>query len=330
MKKIVLVSFDERTRDVLDHLIPLLRGSMYPVIIKSFLDPEQNDWIEGNDEMLERFRNPRMQEFGELSDETELNDLKGGVNENVHIKKMSPLSVTSEEFKIVSKLLEGINPGDMVVSFMDMSSANRILAARFFSDRLTGEGCSTFCFTLNGGRFSAYKDVEIQNREYLDLSMQFNGVVALPPSFTLNGKNADLAHLIRHLAKMIFSPGLVNLDHADLLATSKGGTVLVMTWGLAQPGGNSASTSVNDALGSDLCNVDLRTVRKALINVVGGTTLSLEDSLVAAEVVKRRIKEDSRIIWGVTTTDESEEDLEIFLILATTPLELLLHWYSQQ
>ena len=328
MKKIVLISFDKATKDTLDHLIPLLRGSMYPVIIRSFLDPEISDWIEGNDEMLERFRHPRLQEFGELTD-SDLSEDQNGIK-NHRNNKMSPLSVTSEEFNIVQRLIDGINPGDMVVSFLDMSDPKRMLAARFLSSRIIDMGCSTFCFTLNSSEFRSYEEVELLNREYLDLSLQFNGVVALPPKFGMGGNNVDLAQLIRHLAKMMFSPGLVNLDHADLIATSKGGTVLVMTWGVAQPGGNSASSSAKDAISNDLCNVDLKTVRKALINVVGGVKLSLEDSLVASEVVKRRIKDNARIIWGVTTTEDEYEDMEVFLILATTPLELLLHWYSQQ
>jgi cell division protein FtsZ len=112
------------------------------------------------------------------------------------------------------------------------------------------------------------------------------------------------------------------------MLTSKGGSILVMTWGAARPGGNRAATSVKDALTKPLCDIDLRSVRKALVNVVGSGDLTLEDSLVASEVLRRRVKDKSHIIWGVSLVEGMEDDMEVFLILSTTPMELLLHWYS--
>lgn len=339
MNKIVLVSFDKKSDVVADHLIPLLAGSSHPIIIRRADDPDSADWIEGNDEIIERYRYPDLEKMNDISKLTGAEEgvkgdggrFKSKTNHGNHAGSMlSPHSVSVQDFDLVQKLLDGINPGDMVISMIDIASVDRILPARFFSGEVLNLGGSSFCIALNKGRFKSIHDLELMNKEYLDLGLQFNGVIALPPKVIKHRRYMDIANLIRHLSKMMFSPGVVNLDHADLLITSRGGTVLTMTWGVAQPGGNGAATSVNDALTNPLCQVDLATVRKALVNVVGGADLSLEDSLVAAEVLKRRIREDARIIWGVTLIDENEEDMEVFLILATTPLELLLHWYSGQ
>jgi cell division protein FtsZ len=129
---------------------------------------------------------------------------------------------------------------------------------------------------------------------------------------------------------MTFRSGVINLDQADLLSTSRGGSALIMTWGAARPGGNPAATSTKDALSNALCDIDLSTVRKALINVTGSSDLALEDSLVASEVLRKRTKDNARIIWGVNILQDLGEDMEVFIILSTTPMELLLHWYSNQ
>ncbi|MGA1822461.1 MAG: hypothetical protein ACMUIG_08035 [Thermoplasmatota archaeon] len=337
MNKIVLVSFDKGSDVVADHMIPLLAGSSHPIIIKRAEDPDSVDWIEGNDEIIERYRHPDLEKMSDISSLTGPDDGERGDGGRFKDKAnlgnqsgsvLSPHSVTVRDYDLVQRLLEGINPGDMVISIIDIGSVDRILPARYFSGEVLNLGGSSFCIALNRGRFKSIRDLELMNKEYLDLGLQFNGVIALPPKVIKQHRYMDIANIVRHLAKMMFAPGVVNLDHADLLITSRGGTVLTMTWGVAQPGGNGAATSVNDALTNPLCQVDLATVRKALVNVVGGANLSLEDSLVAAEVLKRRIREDARIIWGVTLIDENEEDMEVFLILATTPLELLLHWYS--
>jgi cell division protein FtsZ len=140
----------------------------------------------------------------------------------------------------------------------------------------------------------------------------------------------EVSQLMRHLGDLVFRPGVVNLDLADLLVTSKGGIVLIMTCGTAQPGSRAAKTSIRNAIGNPLCDVDLSTVRKALIHVVSNQNMTLEDSLVATEFLRTRIRETARIIWGVTLVDDPEEDMEVLLIMATTPMELLIHWYNAE
>jgi cell division protein FtsZ len=233
-----------------------------------------------------------------------------------------------DEVQKLDALLEDIGRGDMLLILMDMERKEGHVSASYLSERAMIQGAFSLGFVLRTGRFRDMSHIEDLNRELLSLSRSFNGFVGIPPRATMEGRNIDLAHLIRHLTDMAFTPGVVNLDHADLMLTSKGGSMLVITWGAARPGGNRAATSVKDALTKSLCDVDLRSVRKALVNVVGSGDLTLEDSLVASEVLKKRIRPNSNIIWGVSLVEGMEEDMEVFLILATTPMELLLHWYS--
>ena len=229
-----------------------------------------------------------------------------------------------------NKLKASIGEGDLVLTYMDVRSSHMVLPISFFSSKVMDRGGFSICFILNGGGFSSYGDLENVNKVYQRLAQNFQGIVGIPPKASGDAAYLDMARVIRHLSEMVFCPGIVNLDNADLSIISKGGSALVMTSGTARPGGVAAATSVTDALEGPLCDIDLSDVRKAIVNVIGGRELTLEDSLVASEVLKRRIVDDASIIWGVTVVDDLDEVMEIFIILATSSMGLLSHWYARE
>ncbi len=243
---------------------------------------------------------------------------------------ISPHLLTTAEVSLVGDLESMVERGDLVISFLDISSRDRGAVASYFSSTIMNKEAFSICIISSRNRFKEIKQIEKLNREFLDISMNFHGIVGLSPKVTRIGNYIDIAHMLRHLVEMSFRSGVINLDQADLMVTSRGGSILVMSWGAARPGGNPAASSVKDALSILLCDVDLSTVRKALVNVVGSNDLALEDSLVAAEVLRKRVRDNARIIWGVKIHQDFGDDMEVFLILSTTPMELLLHWYSNQ
>ncbi|MFW3147054.1 MAG: hypothetical protein ACMUIE_09615 [Thermoplasmatota archaeon] len=325
MKRVFLLSFDHFSDRTIEHLIPILEGTPYPMRYRttemdSFrsIGPEEPVWDEipfGEKELLDE-------------DRAIYSSLSGVRNPSKN--QISPHLLKPEDADIVENLEDQVETGDLVLSIVECSSSDKLLMASYFSSRVISKDAFSICFITRKAPFRDVKEVEVLNREFLDLSMKFHGVVGISPRVVRSGNFINIAHMIRHLVEMNFRSGVINLDQADLLITSKGGSVLVMTWGAARPGGDPAATSVKDALTNQLCDLDLSTVRKALVNVVGSQELSLEDSLLASEVLRKRVRKNARIIWGVNIVQDIGEDMEVFLILSTTPMELLLHWYSRQ
>ncbi|MEA3557794.1 MAG: hypothetical protein U9R75_00915 [Candidatus Thermoplasmatota archaeon] len=325
MKRIFLVSFDHHSDRLLDHIVTILEGAPYEILYRTY---EMTDYStlgkfvpEWNEEEIDE---------GEVLDEDRLiYGSLSGIRDPVK-NRVSPHILKPSEIELVDRLEENISRGDLVISFLSSPLRESPTIASYFSSRIISKEAFSICFISKRGKFKDIKEVEDLNREFLDLSMRFHGITALSPNITRSGNYIDIAHLIRHLAQMTFSSGVINLDQADLLVTSRAGSILVMTWGAARPGGRPAETSVKDALSNRLCDIELSTVRKALVNVVGSKALTLEDSLVASEVLRKRIRPNARLIWGVNIVQDVGDDMEVFLILSTTPMELLLHWYSHQ
>ena len=318
MNTIYLTSFDDVAHETLEHLVALLSDFRFRISSRTYGE-DPSCWFE------EEERPGNIESDGIETPPCERTRWFGRSNNGV---KVSPHSLSDEEHVKISDMLTGIGEGDIVLTFMDVRSSHMVLPVSFFSSKAMERGAFSICFVLNRGGFRTYSDLEEVNKIYQRLALNFQGIVGIPPEASRNGSYLDMARVVRHLSEMVFCPGIVNLDNADLTIISRGGSALVMTTGIARPGGVAASTSVSDALEGPLCDIDLSDVRKAIVNVIGSRDLTLEDSLVASEVLKRRIVDDARIIWGVTVVDDLDESMEVFIILATTSMGLLSHWYA--
>lgn len=325
MKNIFLISFDHPSDRTVDHLVSILEGSPYQMYYRT---TEMTTYSRVN--KVDASEIMDQNETNEILDEDRLiYSSLSGIPETSRMK-ISPHLLRKEEVDMVDNMEEEIEKGDLVLSFVSSPFRDGSSLASYFSSRVINREAFSLCFMTRRGGFKDVKEVEFLNRELLDLSMCFHGIVALPRRVVSSGNYIDIAHMIRHLVEMNFNSGVINLDQADLLTTSRAGSILVMTWGAARPAGDPAATSVKDALMNPLCEIDLPSVRKALVNVVGSNELTLQDSLVASEVLKKQIRPNARLIWGVSMVQDIGEDMEVFLILSTTPMELLLHWYSNQ
>jgi cell division protein FtsZ len=130
-------------------------------------------------------------------------------------------------------------------------------------------------------------------------------ILEIAPDLPVNAafKVADevLVNAIKGITEMVTKPGLINLDFADLRTIlSKGGAALI---GLGESKADKASDAraleaVENALTSPLLDVDISGANRALINVVGGSDMTLREAEMIVEVVGSRIDQNAHIIWG--------------------------------
>ncbi|MFW5902634.1 MAG: cell division protein FtsZ [archaeon] len=149
-------------------------------------------------------------------------------------------------------------------------------------------------------------------------------LLEIVPELPLNAafKVADevLANAVKGITEMITKPGLVNLDFADIRTILKDGGAAMIGLGESdtdETGEARALEAVEEALNSPLLDVDVSNAGKALINVVGGPSMSLREAEVVMEAVASKIKRDSHIIWGaMIDKDMRENKIETMVVIA--------------
>jgi len=126
-----------------------------------------------------------------------------------------------------------------------------------------------------------------------------------------------LLQTIGGLTEMLTHAGLVNVDYADLRTIlNEGGVSLIGVGGAAGKCGERIEDAVEEALNSPLLGrIDLRDARGALVRVVGGPDMNIEEAAKAAAIITDKIKPEARLIWGCSVEKEMNGKVKILLII---------------
>lgn len=128
--------------------------------------------------------------------------------------------------------------------------------------------------------------------------------------------NDLLIHSVKSISSIISKSGHINVDFADLTTIMKGMGLAMMGTGSAS-GENRAYEAAKKAISSPLLeNMDIKSARGVLLNISGGTNLSLHEINDAANVIYDESDKNAHIILG-TVIDESLTDEVVVSVVAT-------------
>jgi cell division protein FtsZ len=176
--------------------------------------------------------------------------------------------------------------------------------------------------------FSAEGMVRIENTNYglEKLRENTDTLIVIPndklldvvPRLPLNEafKVADevLMRSVKGLTELITKPGLINLDFADVRTVMKDGGMAMIGFGESD-GQSKAIESVRKALSSPLLEVEVTDAKAALVNVIGGEDMTVEEAEGALQEVYRMMNDEARIIWGVQVSPELKNMIRTLLIV---------------
>lgn len=143
-------------------------------------------------------------------------------------------------------------------------------------------------------------------------------LIELAPDLPLHTafKVADeiLTNAVKGIAELITRAGLVNLDFADVKAVMGNGGVALIGIGESDTE-NRAMEATDKAIHNPLLDVDVAGANGALINVVGGTDLTLSEAKKIVEAISVKLDEDARIIWGAQISEDMNGAVRVMLIV---------------
>ena len=123
-----------------------------------------------------------------------------------------------------------------------------------------------------------------------------------------------LMRSVKGITELITKPGLVNLDFADVKTVMERGGVAMIGLGDSDSD-RKAEDSVKDALRSPLLDVDISGANSALVNVTGGSDMSIEEAEGVVEEIYDRIDPDARIIWGTSVDEELDGEMRTMVVV---------------
>jgi len=150
--------------------------------------------------------------------------------------------------------------------------------------------------------------IVIPNDKLLDLAQD----LPLPTAF----KVADeiLTNAVKGITELITSSGLVNLDFADVKTIMSNGGVSLIGMGESDTS-DRAIEAVEKALNNPLLDVDIRNAQGALVNVIGGNDLSLDEYRKVVQYIGEQLSPDARLISGAQISEDQEGSLKVMVIV---------------
>ncbi len=142
-------------------------------------------------------------------------------------------------------------------------------------------------------------------------------VPRLPVEAAFKVADELLVQTISGLTEMLTKSGLVNVDFADLKTIlNDGGVSLIGVGDSSAPAEQRLERAVSEALDCPLLGkMDLRSAKGALVRIVGGPDMSIEEAAKAAEMVTERISPDGRLIWGCSVEEGFEGTVRVLIIV---------------
>ena len=120
---------------------------------------------------------------------------------------------------------------------------------------------------------------------------------------------------VQSISDLIAVTGLVNLDFADLKTVMSNKGAALIGIGVAT-GENRAIEAAKQSVSSPLLETDIRGATDAIINITGGTNLSLFEVEDAVEVIRESAGTDINTIFGAVINESLGDDI-IVTVIAT-------------
>ena len=145
--------------------------------------------------------------------------------------------------------------------------------------------------------------------------LEIEGVRDLPIASAFRVGDELLVRSISGVTDLLTCDGMVNLDYEDLKSVILTGSGVSMIGIGASRGENRAAEATLEALHSPLLDIDFSDARGALINVVGGASLTLGEAEQCAQIIKEQISEHAKIIWGAAVEPGAADEIRVMVVL---------------
>ena len=225
------------------------------------------------------------------------------------------------------KLIEALDGADMVFVTTGLGGGTGTGAAPVIASLASELGALTIAVVTKPFRFEGKKRQTQAERGLEELRDCVDTVITIPnerllatiartTSLTDAFTSADdvLRQAIQGISDLILVPGLINLDFADVKTIMAGMGIAIMGTGIGE-GDARAMDAASAAVSSPLLEeASVKGARGVIINVTGGSDLSLIEVSEASAIIQEAAHEDANIIFGAVVDPKMEGRVKITVI----------------
>lgn len=125
--------------------------------------------------------------------------------------------------------------------------------------------------------------------------------------------DAVLHQGVKGIAELITTPGLINVDFADIRSIMQGSGTALMGVGIGS-GDKRAIAAIKQAISSPLLDISIEGAKGVLFNVVGGPDMTMAEVDEAALIIAKSVDPDADIIFGAVIDEKMMDQIKVTII----------------
>ncbi|MDJ0954629.1 MAG: cell division protein FtsZ [Acidimicrobiia bacterium] len=150
----------------------------------------------------------------------------------------------------------------------------------------------------------------IPNERLLEIADERTGVLE-----AFGMADLVLSSGVRGITDLITTPGLINVDFADVKTVMADAGSAVMGIG-SSTGENRASQAADKAISSPLLETSMEGARGVLLSISGPEDMTLHEISTAAGIIAEHCDSDANIIFGAVIDDAQGSEMKVTVIAA--------------
>lgn len=229
-----------------------------------------------------------------------------------------------EDKKIIEEHLKGT---DMLFITAGMGGGTGTGAAPIVAEIAKEMGILTVAVVTKPFPFELRKRMQIAEQGIAELVQHVDSLITIPNERLLSvmpknttlqdafaAANDVLLGAVQGIAELITSPGMINLDFADVTTVMSEMGMAMMGAGVGR-GDQRATEAAQQAVCSPLLeDIDLKGARGILVNVVANSGLGLHEYQEVMDVITSFCSEDATVISGTSLDDSLEDELRVTIV----------------
>jgi cell division protein FtsZ len=239
----------------------------------------------------------------------------------------------AEETK--SEIQDVIKGADMIFLACGMGGGTGTGAAPIVARAAREQGILTVAVVTKPFFFEGNHRMKIAEKGIEELSKEVDAIIIIPNDKLLqlsekstNFKDAFvkcddvLRQAVEGISDLITTPGVINVDFADIKAVMANAGSALMGIG-SSSGEKRAEKAALAAINSPLLEVSIHGAKGVLFAISGGDDLTINEIQEAAKIITESIDKDAKVIFGTIHDDKLKKgELKVTVIATNFPADM--------
>lgn len=236
----------------------------------------------------------------------------------------------AEETK--AEIQDAIKGSDMIFIACGMGGGTGTGAAPTVAHAAKEQGILTVAVTTKPFFFEGNQRMGLAERGLAELSKEVDAIIVIPNDrlIAVAGKDTNLKNAfamcddvlrqaVEGISDLITTPGIINVDFADIKAIMSDAGSALMGIGSAS-GEDRAQKAALQAINSPLLELSINGAKGVLFAISGGDDITMHEVQEAARIITESIDRDAKVIFGTIKDDRLKKgELKVTVIATGFP-----------